>query len=125
MPPVSVEADQAIWLKPGPLNTVTTMGALGSPSLAAVRPETSELNGPCPPVFNAATDTKYVVPSDRPEIEYAREVPALLNLIGSDEAEVIFKEPQKAVTPGQAAVFYEDRTVVGGGTIESVYRDRF
>ncbi|MDD4189020.1 MAG: tRNA 2-thiouridine(34) synthase MnmA [Eubacteriales bacterium] len=55
----------------------------------------------------------------------AREVPALLNPIGTDEAEVIFKEPQKAVTPGQAAVFYEDRTVVGGGTIESVYRDRF
>ncbi|OPY27541.1 MAG: hypothetical protein A4E31_01118 [Methanomassiliicoccales archaeon PtaU1.Bin030] len=69
MPPVSVDADHETWLKPGPLTTLTTMGALGSPSLEAVCPKTSELNGPCPPVFDAATDTKYVLPSARPEME--------------------------------------------------------
>jgi tRNA-specific 2-thiouridylase len=33
-------------------------------------------------------------------------------------AEMIFDEPQPAVTPGQAVVFYDGDTVVGGGWIE-------
>jgi tRNA-specific 2-thiouridylase len=34
-----------------------------------------------------------------------------------DRARVVFDEPQRAVTPGQAVVFYDDDVVVGGGTI--------
>lgn len=37
--------------------------------------------------------------------------------IGEDRCRVIFDKPQRAITPGQAAVFYEDDVVVGGGTI--------
>ena len=33
--------------------------------------------------------------------------------------EVSFHQPQPAVTPGQAVVFYQDNEVLGGGTIES------
>ena len=36
---------------------------------------------------------------------------------GSDEVTCHFEEPQRAVTPGQALVFYDGEYVLGGGTI--------
>lgn len=38
--------------------------------------------------------------------------------ISADEAYCRFEEPQRAITPGQAVVFYGDGLVLGGGTIE-------
>ncbi|HEX3985204.1 MAG TPA: tRNA 2-thiouridine(34) synthase MnmA [Acidobacteriaceae bacterium] len=43
--------------------------------------------------------------------------PATLRVVGEDEVEAEFDEPQRAVTPGQAAVFYDGDEVVGGGWI--------
>jgi tRNA-uridine 2-sulfurtransferase len=45
--------------------------------------------------------------------------PAMIESAGSDEVRVVFDEPQRALTPGQAAVFYDGDVVVGGGWIES------
>jgi tRNA-specific 2-thiouridylase len=43
--------------------------------------------------------------------------PALLEQVGEDEILVTFDQPQRAITPGQAAVFYDGGVVVGGGWI--------
>ena len=43
--------------------------------------------------------------------------PATIERSGADEILVTFDEPQRAVTPGQAAVFYDRDAVVGGGWI--------
>jgi tRNA-specific 2-thiouridylase len=42
---------------------------------------------------------------------------ALIDKTGEDEILVSFDEPQRAITPGQAAVFYNGEVVVGGGWI--------
>jgi tRNA-uridine 2-sulfurtransferase len=48
-----------------------------------------------------------------------KEQPARVEQTGPDTIRVDFEEPQRAITPGQAAVFYDGDTVVGGGTIEN------
>jgi tRNA-specific 2-thiouridylase len=45
---------------------------------------------------------------------------ASLSQRGEGEWSVKFKSPQKAITPGQAAVFYDGETVLGGGWIKEV-----
>jgi tRNA-specific 2-thiouridylase len=45
--------------------------------------------------------------------------PAMIESVGPEEVLVTFDEPQRALTPGQAAVFYDGDFVVGGGWIEN------
>ncbi len=44
--------------------------------------------------------------------------PATLYPAGTDRVEVRFDQPQRAITPGQAAVFYDGDLVAGGGWID-------
>ena len=50
------------------------------------------------------------------------EAMAELVIIDTTTAYVRFHEPQYAITPGQAAVFYDNDIVLGGGIIETVKR---
>ena len=52
------------------------------------------------------------------KIRYAHQgAPCLIEKVGEDEVRCTFDEPVRAITPGQAVVFYEDNYVLGGGTI--------
>src|SRR5699024_5121532 len=43
--------------------------------------------------------------------------------LADDQAEVIFHEPKRAITPGQAVVFYDDEVCLGGGTIDEIRKN--
>jgi len=49
-----------------------------------------------------------------------QEAEAMVIPSGESEVQVKFREPQMAITPGQAVVFYDGDRVVGGGSIELV-----
>ena len=73
-----------------------------------------------------ASRVSYVsdAPPDEPlrvtaKIRYrAKRRPATVIPIDADAAEIRFDEPQRAVTPGQAVVFYDGDRILGGGYIE-------
>ena len=77
-----------------------------------------------------ASDVNYILfdKLDRPmevmaKIRYkSKEVPALIQPMSDGRVNVEFKDNQKAVTPGQAVVFYQEQVVVGGGTIEKALK---
>lgn len=47
-----------------------------------------------------------------------------VNVKGKNLIEVIFDEPQKAVTPGQSVVLYDEEVCLGGGVIDKIYKNR-
>lgn len=46
-----------------------------------------------------------------------------IHLKPKNSCEVIFDKPQKAITPGQAVVFYDGDICLGGGTIDKIYKN--
>lgn len=77
-----------------------------------------------------ATDMSFV--SDRPveavfhctaKFRYRQEdVGVTVHLLEGNKANVIFDEPARAVTPGQALVLYDGDICLGGGTIDEIYK---
>ena len=47
----------------------------------------------------------------------------VVTMIDETTAKVLFKKPIRAVTPGQAVVFYDGEVCLGGGTIDDVFKD--
>ena len=64
-------------------------------------------------LFGATVMTRYRGPERSAEV----------TLLPGGRAHVRFLEPQRAPAPGQAAVFYHDEVVLGGGTIAEVTFD--
>lgn len=77
------------------------------------------------------SDVNWIL-SEKPEGEYEctakfryrqKDNDVTVRFIDDTTLYVSFKQPVKAVTPGQAAVFYNGDVCLGGGTIEKVYKD--
>ena len=55
------------------------------------------------------------------KIRYSHKgTPCTVMMTGEDEVVCSFNEPVRAITPGQAVVFYDGDVVVGGATIDKV-----
>lgn len=71
-----------------------------------------------------ANDFNWLIPNPSAEIKCSarvrynmKEQPATTYILGDDNVHVVFDEPQRAITKGQAVVLYDGDTVLGGGTI--------
>ncbi len=72
-----------------------------------------------------AAGVNWIIPASESEnvraevrIRYRHtEAPATITRLANDRARIVFDEPQRAITPGQATVFYRGDEVVGGGWI--------
>lgn len=109
--------------------------AAGKPLyVTELRPESNTLVvGPADQVYRReleATDNNFI-PFPWPDGELmvqaqvryrAKPAPARLVPLEGDRVRVIFAEPQWAITPGQAVVYYQDELLLGGGTIAAVIR---
>jgi tRNA-specific 2-thiouridylase len=109
--------------------------AMGEPYyVVAIEPETNTVViGPEPALYSrlcrvrgltwgAATGIRLPRRADV-QIRYQHlAAPATICPTGEGEVGIHFDEPQRAITPGQAAVFYHGDTVLGGGWIDRVAR---
>lgn len=78
-----------------------------------------------------ATDLSFTTTLEKPQsfqatakFRYRQEdIGVLVELIDNNRVRVIFDEPVRAITPGQAVVFYLGDECLGGATIDEVFKD--
>jgi tRNA-specific 2-thiouridylase len=101
------EIDRVNWIAKRPDYSVALAENGGRSScdsgLAGARPSSRTVNG----VVECTVKIRYNHPG----------TPATLMPMENQRARIRLHDPQKAVTPGQAAVFYDDDLVLGGGWI--------
>ena len=71
------------------------------------------INGPLVNTDTLSAKFRYRAPDVKVKLKY----------LDDNTIEVITSEPVKAITPGQACVFYDGEYCLGGGTIDEVYMD--
>ncbi|WP_167959077.1 tRNA 2-thiouridine(34) synthase MnmA [Anaerosporobacter faecicola] len=104
--------------------------SLGHPAFVLeIRPETNEVViGTNDEVFSDklyANNLNFMAIEDlegsmevEAKIRYSHQgAKCTITKVAEDEVLCVFDEPQRAITPGQAVVFYKDDYIVGGGTI--------
>lgn len=77
-----------------------------------------------------AVDVNWMTPRELPEtftctakFRYRQPDTGVTVTRDGDRAVVVFDEPVRAITPGQAVVFYDGDECLGGGTIDTVWKD--
>lgn len=106
--------------------------AMGHPVFVTeIRPDTDEVViGEAEEVFGTTLVCDHINYMGMEELREPREVLAkiryahagercVIERTGEDRIRCVFEKPVRAITPGQAVVFYEDGYVLGGGTILS------
>lgn len=111
-------ASQEPWFVVGKdlaTNTLYVGQGFHHPALYATSLDASEIhfttNEPMPKEFKCTAKFRY----------RQQDVPVTVRLLEGDRAEVIFDEPVRAITPGQAVVFYDGMECLGGGLIDHAY----
>jgi len=73
----------------------------------------NDVNWTCPPKFSERKFWRVEV-----KIRYrTKSMPAKLFMLGKNKVKITFSKPQRAITPGQSAVFYRGGELLGGGII--------